>query len=79
MQFIEIIEGKGMNHFVCNAVHLTITITLFAAENGSLKLMNTNDDIEHFTLDYSSILTFITGASYPPPIGFSKTYYCISV
>ena len=34
--------------------------------------MNANGDMEHFILDYTSILAFTTGASYPPPIGFSK-------
>ena len=48
-------------------------ITIFADGHGKLKLLNTEGDVEEFSLDYKTILAFTTGASYPPPMGFVKT------
>ena len=44
----------------------------FAAQNGQLKLKNRTGEIEEFSLDFKTILFFVTGAPYPPPAGFAK-------
>ena len=43
----------------------------FIAQNGKLEIEGT-DGIEHFEMKYETILEFSTGASHPPPAGFTS-------
>ena len=48
-------------------------LTLSVAENGQLQLLNRSGQMETFAISYNTILTFATGATFPPPSGFIPT------
>jgi len=51
---------------------LTGIFYYFAAQNGQLRLKNASGEMEEFNLDYKTLLSFTTGALYPPLAGFAK-------
>ena len=54
-------------HACCNSSSL-----FRLADNGKLQLLNTEQKVEEFHLDFNTILAFCTGASHPPATGFMK-------